>query len=380
MVFAAIQGAGAVGAAEQGFVPGGHSDAGAVAPGTGLGVDCYVSPRIAYWLSSFEPEMEAVAGEVACLRRSFPGSIAWGIGPRNWMNVSWRRGFGLHPRLHLAFRAATWLCQKGFHINHLFGGLGDWFHLKAVRKSPVVLTLAIDGHAADARLLDKVDRFVAEWPGAQDRLQAIGVEPARIRQIFPPVDLERFRPAPPPQEPFTVLFASSPDNAAWLEARGVPLLLETAALRPAMRFRLVWRPWGDSLATVEKWIRERGLSNVDLAVGRFADMAPHYRESHATVAPFLQSDRCKPAPNSLIESLASGRPVALTESVGLAEFVRDQRAGIVFAPNAEALAEGLDTLRADWTAYSDRARRTAERWFGVERFIGSYRALYEELT
>ena len=37
-----------------------------------------------------------------------------------------------------------------------------------------------------------------------------------MRLIFPPVDLARFAPAPPPPGPFTVLFASSPDKEGWL--------------------------------------------------------------------------------------------------------------------------------------------------------------------
>jgi glycosyltransferase involved in cell wall biosynthesis len=324
--------------------------------------------------------MEAIAGEVACLRRSFPGSIAWGVGPRNWMRLSWRRGFGVHPKFQLAFRAATWLGQRAFHVNHLFGGVGDWFHLKAVRKGPVVLTLAVENDATEPALLDKVDRFVAEWPGARDRLHQMGVDPAKTRLIFPPVDVNRFRPAPRPEEPFTVLFASSPDNADWLEARGVLLLLEAASLRPAFRFRLVWRPWGNSLARAQKWIEERGLANVELAVGRFADMAPHYQQAHVTVAPFVEAGQCKPAPNSLIESLASGRPVALTDRVGLAPLVQEENAGVVFTPDPEAMAEALDMLKADWEIYSRRSRAAAERWFGMERFISSYRALYEELT
>jgi glycosyltransferase involved in cell wall biosynthesis len=159
----------------------------------------------------------------------------------------------------------------------------------------------------------------------------------------------------------------------------VPQLLDAAAARPHMRFRLLWRPWGDSLDRVRRWVAERGLRNVELRVGCWPDMAGHYRGAHVTVAPFTDPERCKPVPNSLIESLACGRPVLLTERTGLAAVVREAQAGLVCPPTGEGLAERLDRLRADWGRYARNARRLAERRFGVEKFVAGYRRLYAEV-
>jgi glycosyltransferase involved in cell wall biosynthesis len=336
-----------------------------------------MSPRVAYWLSSFEPDIEGVASEVACLRRAFPGSVAWGISPRHWGRLSWHRGFSVHPRMHLLFRGATWLLQGAFDVNHVFGGPGDWFHLKAIRRRPTVLTVALDGEACDEALLNKVDRFAVEWPGAGERLEALGIGRERIRLIVPPVDLNVFCPSDKPAGLFTVLFASSPERKDWLEARGVDRILDVASRCPEMRFRLLWRPWGDSLAAVQEWIAGRGLGNVELTVGRCENMAARYADAHATIAPFTQANRCKPAPNSVIESLACGRPVAVTATVGLSDMVRDEALGVVCEDDADSLAEGLRRLRADWDAYSARAAVFARREFGVERFVRAYDDLYK---
>lgn len=338
-----------------------------------------MSPRVAYWVSSFETEMEAVAAEVACLRRAFPGSVAWGISPRHWMRLSWRDGFGFHPRLHLAFRAMTRVAQYAFDLNHIVGGAGDWFHLIAAWKHPIVLTVCLPGPGCDEKLLAKVDQFVVEWPAAGRELERVGIDRDRIRVIFPPVDLGRFCPTAAPEGPFTVAFASSPERADWLEARGVRLILEAASLCPKMRFRLVWRPWGDSLPEVRRWIEERGLANVELVVGRFAEMAGQYQAAHVCVAPFTQPDRCKGTPNSLLESLACGRPVVVTPEVGLAEVVAEQKVGIVCDANGESLAKSLDAIARDWKAFSRRARELAERWFAAERFLEAYDNVYKSL-
>jgi glycosyltransferase involved in cell wall biosynthesis len=108
-------------------------------------------------------------------------------------------------------------------------------------------------------------------------------------------------------------------------------------------------------------------------------MAGHYRGVHVTVAPFTDPERCKPVPNSLIESLACGRPVLLTERTGLVAVVREAGAGRVCPPTGEGLAEHLDRLRADWGRYARNARRLAEGRFGVEKFVAGYRRLYAEI-
>jgi glycosyltransferase involved in cell wall biosynthesis len=340
-------------------------------------MDRDVSPSIAYWATSFDADMEALASEVACLRRNFRPSIVWGVNGRPRWPVSWRNGWSFHPRLQLLFRGLTAVAQHAFDINHVFGSLGDWYHLRAVRKRPTILTVAVTSKACGEELLSKVDRFVVEWPSARDELLGMGIERERVELVFPPVDLDRFRPSPRPPEPFTVLFASSPDRADWVDDRGVGLLLEAARQRPEWRFKFVWRPWGSGVAEVRRRIKLLGLPNVELVVGRVGDMSEHYAQAHVTVAPFLCPQRSKPSPNSLVESFASGRPVVVTQTVGLAEVVEEENIGRVTSSDVGSLLVGFEEVRGDWHGMSVRARAAAERWFDEDTFLSSYARIYE---
>lgn len=335
-------------------------------------------PRVAFWTSAFEADMEAISSEVALLLRRFPESVRWGLSHRHWALLS-RRGFCLHPRLHLLFRAATRLLEPMFEINHVFGSVGDWFYLQGKRHRPTVLTTAAASAPVERELLDRVDRFVVEHPRGCDDLRALGIDDDRIRLVMPPVDLARFVPTNKPTDPFTVLFASSPERTDWLDARGLPTILNAASLRPNMRFRLLWRPWGDSLAYVQNEIEQRGLQNVDLVVGRVADMSTEYSRSHVTVAPFADLNRCKPMPNSLIESLACGRPVVCSPIVGLAPQVVESGVGVVCEPRGEELAHALDRTASEWASFSARARKLAEDQFSQESFVSRYQQIYLEL-
>jgi glycosyltransferase involved in cell wall biosynthesis len=335
--------------------------------------------RIAFWTHSFEFGMEAIASEVATLRRHFPWSVVWGINHRRWAIVAPRRGhYSVHPKLHLLFRGATRLLEPIFHLNHIFGSMSDWFHLQGVRR-PTILTVALDSDSVSPHLLERVDQFVVEFEAGREQLLAQGISPKRIRTVFPPVDLTKFVPTDPPDGSFTVLFASSPELPGWLEARGLPQLLDAADLRPEMRFRLLWRPWGRSREAIVDLVRERGLRNVEIVDGRFDDMPSRYQAAHVTVAPFTERHRCKPMPNSLIESLACGRPILCTPVAGLAGMVQEARASVIVSASGVEIVEGLDRLRAGWTSYSLSARKLAERCFSEERFLKGYQRTYYEV-
>ena len=339
-----------------------------------------VSPSVAYWLSSFEPEMEAIAGEVALLRRHFPDSVSWGVSPSMKLQWSKRGGYAFHPRLHYFFRGLTWLRQGRFSINHLFGGLGDWFHLRALRDGPSILTLAVHAEPTELELLSKLDRFVVEWPRAREQLLTLGIPCEHVRLIPPPVDLVRFKPEAAPARRFTVLFASAPERADWLTARGIDLILQAAQLRPNMFFRLLWRPWGDSLPVVRHRIGALRLPNVEVVVERVADMAAQYAAADVTVFPGVDASRCKPMPNSIVESLASGRPVVVSERMEIQDYLVGTGAGEVVGVKAEDLAAALDRLQANWKHASGAARALAEESFDQDRFIAGYQALYHELS
>jgi glycosyltransferase involved in cell wall biosynthesis len=323
--------------------------------------------------------MEAVASEVALLRLHNPGSVVWGINSSHWARWTRRGGFHVGPRLHLLFRLLTAILEPLFDINHIFGSLSDWYYLRSVRRRPTILTLATAGPVASTDLLNRVDHFVVETPEALRELDQVGISHNRVSLILPPVDLLRFQPQLPPSGPFTVLFASSPERANWLEARGVHLILESAALRPQYHFRLLWRPWGDSESMVRQWINDRQLENVEVIVGRQPNMAEQYAQAHVTIAPFVDSNCCKPLPNSILESMASGRPVLVTDLVGLGEEIERHRAGFVSEATVPALIDRLDQLRSNWHEFARPARAFAEKRFSLDRFVTAYHQLYRKI-
>jgi glycosyltransferase involved in cell wall biosynthesis len=108
-------------------------------------------------------------------------------------------------------------------------------------------------------------------------------------------------------------------------------------------------------------------------------MAAAYGSRHVTVAPFVTMAQSKPVPNSLLESLACGRPVIATREVGVAELIENENVGVSCEPTVGSLASALDEVRDRWSALAERTRPVAERWFALDRFVADYRQLYERI-
>jgi len=126
-------------------------------------------------------------------------------------------------------------------------------------------------------------------------------------------------------------------------------------------------------------IDERGLDNVRVRSSRIAEMGAVYAGHHATVLPALDRTRTNPMPNSIVESLACGRPVVVTRCLEVSGYLAGSPAGRVIGPDGQALAGALTELAADWETASPAARAIAEREFSQSRFLSSYQSLYARL-
>ena len=193
------------------------------------------------------------------------------------------------------------------------------------------------------------------------------------------MNLKQFQPTHTPDGPLKVLFASSPDSTDLLAARGIPLLLSAAERLPNVTFRLLWRPWGNSYESVAEEVRRRELLNVELPRARVTDMAVEYQNAHVTIAPFTDMLKCKPVPNSLIESLACGRPVILTNLIGVANLIEEERCGVVCQPTVDGICDAIERVSSNSKNFKFAARAATEKWFSEETFIQKYRSLYSEL-
>ncbi len=142
---------------------------------------------------------------------------------------------------------------------------------------------------------------------------------------------------------------------------------------------VLWRRWGDVATSLARLAERNPPDNFRIHVADQANMRAAYRAAHATVCCFKEGYG-KAAPNSIIEGMASGRPALVTDTCGIADLVEEKEAGVVTARNPDALAAGIDLLRARYEHVRRHARRLAEEQFDSARGVARYSEIYRQLA
>lgn len=323
--------------------------------------------------------------EVAALAGHFKPSTVIAVNRHLGITVNiGARTVGLHARMEPLLRVVGPFVEAAFDVHHFYSEASPWTFHRSVRRKPVVLTIASEKGDLVRSFLDRCSAIVVQTENMRYRLEEVGVNPKRIALIYPGVDLNRFVPRQRKSidGTVTVLMATFPRVADELEARGVIFLLRAARYCPNVNFRLVGRPWGrgeSATAVVRSLIAEAGLQNVELTENLQGDMASMYRTSDFTVIPYARTDGGKECPLSLVESMACGIPVLISDQAPLASFIERESVGRVFSLDPIAFAKVIDDARANYKSLSATAVRTAQSQFDIVNTLSAYRKIYERI-
>ncbi|GAB4250289.1 glycosyltransferase family 4 protein [Deferrisoma sp.] len=217
------------------------------------------------------------------------------------------------------------------------------------------------------RLLPRlVDRIVATSRGVLERFPP-AVRP-RVAVVYNGLDLERFRPAGPPEAPPLVGFVGQ-----WIPLKGVDGFLEAARTVAGrvtgVRFLVVGSGSGEYTERLRTLARPLG--------GRveFAPPTPRpeglYPRLTALVAPTREPG--EGFGRVAAEAMACGVPVVASRVAGLSEVVADGETGLLVPPDDPAeLAGAIENLLRDpveAAALGRAGRARAERLFSLEAHV-----------
>ncbi|MFP4056672.1 MAG: glycosyltransferase family 4 protein [Candidatus Brocadiia bacterium] len=300
-------------------------------------------------------------------------------------------------------RRAARLLRGGFDVFHGWNSQCLRCLQRARDQGAVTFVERASAHSAvQARLLEEEhERFGLPPPAGLDRLVArcvreyeeadfVRVPSQFVRrsfldQGFPPerlvagpfgVDLERFRPRPLPER-FTVLYVGD----VGLRKGALDLLEAWERLGWAATAddgpRLVLRGWVDD--AVAPLVEERRRRAAFETPGYTANVEDAYAGASVLVLPSIEDGY----PLVVLEAMASGRPVIVSENTGSKDAVREGRDGFVVPIRSpDAIAAKLQWLRdhpRERAEMGRQAREQAERFpwarFGRELVAAYERAL-----
>lgn len=321
--------------------------------------------RVTYFTQNYQPEWEAISKEIEILHKNFNSSV---------FSLNTSNPFSMAKIAKLPFTKSE--------IYHIYTSVADRLFLPVINKRPLILTGSASSKREKIERLinhyDKVDAIVVESDRQKKILLDIGIEKNKVQIIYPGIDLTQFRYRKPVKsENFKILFASSPPSIGQMKSRGLEIILKCASSMIDLKFTMMWRNVG--YRELVKSIEKNNLKNMEVFNRVFSDMQKMYNASHCTIAPFLNFDEDKPVPRSIIESLACGRPVLVSDRVGISDLIKREKCGIVFDPTYEEATKAIHKIKKNYLNYQKNARKVAEKYFSEQRFVKEYENLYKGL-
>lgn len=342
--------------------------------------------RIVYFTNGYLPDREGVSKELFVLYSHFSKSFLYETYLHNladrWQ-LRWRRGFISYPDMFLpmGYPLLKYLERKA-DLVHIYGSLTGRIYLSLIKKRPCILT------SASALITERLEQCASAWTSLDviiveserdsKALREIGIGSKKVVLIYPGVPIHKI-PDPPMDRPFTILFASSPleKNPDTLSRRGVSLLIQAAKKLADCQFIFLWR--GRHTETLDLMLSRAGTDNIKVINKIVPNINDVLADVHCTILSPEDWDACKPCPNSLIETLACGRPVLASNRVGISNLIERECCGITFSPDLVEVEDAICKLRRNYEIYRKNALPTARKYFSIEKYLRAYEDLYKKL-
>lgn len=342
--------------------------------------------RIIYWTTCcLEPEIEAVSKEVFDLANNFEHSLVFAVSPHLLVRGSVSgRYVGVSSRLDPIVRPLIPLLEMRSDINHVYSEISPWIFYKTLKKKPTVLTIASEKGPPVMEFLETCRSIVVQTEEMRRRLLRVNVDQTKVCVVYPGIDLSHFarKAGSPDHRTPRVLFATVPRTEEELGPRGVRFMVQAAKHCPDMHLRLMMRPWKEgcsSLLATKDLIKQFGVNNIQITEGFEGGLDNIYQLHHFTVIPYTTPDGGKECPRSLIESLACGVPVLISEVAPFASFIAEHECGVVFPLTSRGFAIALEQGLSDYPRMSKNAVACAIRHFDRKETFKSYENIYREL-
>jgi len=313
---------------------------------------------------------DAVFQDVAALLQHFDGAIANRYPLRIPTRIWPKQFYGLHDLRHVRQMEAE------ATVNHIwFAMLYPFAFLRFLAK-PVIysVTAGLQNYPPPARFMHSLRMIIIDNERDRGQLDAWGLR--NYRMIRPGIDLTRFAEAPVPTgREFVLLAASAPWTRGQIRSKGWRSLLDVASRMPDLRLVLLLRGWLG--AEIKRMVSKQGLTaRVEIIDGK-VDVGRLMARTHAAVVLAENSKLVKAWPHSLLEAMAVGRPVVVSQAIPMSDYVAQSQCGVVAADcSADTVFGAIERLRNDYDCLQVNAATCARRDFDRAAWVQAWRDVY----
>lgn len=332
--------------------------------------------NILYLLATLPPKLpagEAIAQETGALQRHFGGETIH-INPNQHSPV-------FIPRLLYGFHKLKQLQAQAANVTLYHFYNPDPFPFPFLRYLPRPVIYSVSCGVGDKQpniaFFNRLAAVAAADERSLKRFQTWGL--ANTALVRPGIDTTRFTHSPLPlRREIKLMVGSAPWTKGQFHSKGVEALLEAARQNPRLRLIFLWR--GVLAEEMEQRVRQMNLGQQVEVLNRLVDVNQVLAEVHASVTLATNPAIIKSYPHSLLDSLAAGKPVLVSRSIPMADYVEQTGCGeVVENVTPAAVLAAVETLAGHYETKQQVARQVGQRDFTQQVMLDSFQKIYEQV-
>ena len=320
---------------------------------------------------------DAVYNEIELLRKTFGGQVS-SIYP-------FKSPTSLFPNAALGWTRLNVIkkMEKAASMNHVFVGRITWIPFLNILAKPTILTVmtGIDPELKlpTARYLNQFKKIVVSSNQDKAKLNDFGVKNVEvIRTCIDISNLERLDLKLALSSDLHLLMASAPWELSQFKSKGIHLILDVLKTMPNVRMTLLWR--GHHFEEMTRLVKNQKLENQVNIINQFTNVNDILKKVHGCILLVNSRSIVKSYPHSLIESIVCGKPVILTESIPMSDFVSEAKCGLVLRDfDSKSLNELFQKFIANYDDLFESTQNVPRSEFSHEKMIDRYGKIYKDV-
>jgi glycosyltransferase involved in cell wall biosynthesis len=319
------------------------------------------------------PGTEASLQELNTLKDHFGGEVVF-INPNQNSPV-------YLPRLLFGFHLLREIKAKenNFQAHHLYNA--DPFPFPVLRwlRRPVIYSISsgVGNQRPNIDFFNSLAAVTVSDERSLQRLQSWGLK--NVHLVYPSIDSNRFTHTPLSLDSeIKLMVGSAPWMKSQFQSKGIDALLEAAQQMPNLRLVCLWR--GLLVEQMEHRIQQMKLENQVEIINKKVDVNQILAGVHGSITLVTDPAIIRSYPHSLMESLAAGKPVIVSRSIPMSDYVEQNQCGAV----AETVTSGeilkaIKTLTRNYTNFQQNAQHVGAHDFSPQIMINSFQQVYEQV-
>jgi len=319
------------------------------------------------------PEAEAMSQEISALRANFGGDLVY-LNP-NQLSPLYvpRLLFGFHKLRQL------WAQEANLQLHQLYNPDPFPFPILRFLRRPAIYTLScgVRNKRPFVAFFNSLAAVTVSDERSLKRLKSWGMDNCYL--VRPGIDKSRFTFSPLPlHSEIRLMVGSAPWARTQFRTKGVDALLSAAQQSPNLHLVFLWR--GVLAEEMEARVRRMNLGRQVTVLNKRVDVNRVLASVHASITLADSPAIVRSYPHSLMDSLASGKPILVSRAIPMSDYVEQTGCGeVVEGVNPADILTAVEALAREYEALQKTAEQVGQRDFSQQAMLASYHKVYNHI-